>query len=253
MSNPSSAGGIAAAQLRDLVLENPARARVFERLGIDYYCGGAQTLADACHRVNRSIGEVTAALACGDSPPETDWRHRSLADLAQYIVDKHHWFAEREITRLTELIGQVVTAHGAHHPELSRLETLFAGLSEELREHMRKEEQLLFPYIAEMEEAARTRRRPPEAVFGTVENPVAVMIMEHEASGQALEKIHEITHGYTVPPDGSVSYRALYEALPAFTADLHEHIHLENNLLFPRAVELESDLSHNSGKSRHQA
>jgi regulator of cell morphogenesis and NO signaling len=107
---------------------------------------------------------------------------------------------------------------------------------------MAKEEELLFPYIAEMEEAARVNRRPPAPMFGTVQNPVAAMIMEHEAAGQAFEKMREITKGYTVPPDGCASYQALYQALPAFAADLHQHIHLENNILFPRSVELESNL-----------
>jgi regulator of cell morphogenesis and NO signaling len=244
MTISSHTNGIAAAFVCDLVLENPARARVLERLGIDYCCGGARTLADACQRANRSISEVAAELErAGSAPPETDWRNESLTELAQYIVDKHHRFTQTEITRLTSLINKVLTAHGNNHSELSRLETLFAGLAEELREHMRKEEALLFPYISEMEDAARTRRRLPEAMFGTVQNPVAAMIMEHEASGQALEKIREITNGYVVPVDGCATYRALYEGLPAFAADLHQHIHLENNILFPRAVELESDLS----------
>jgi len=248
MSSPSPVvGAIAGKQVRDLVLENPARARVFERLGIDYCCGGSQTLADACKAAHRSIGEVAAELDHSESAaPEADWRNVPLANLAQHIVDKHHSFTQAEITRLTSLISNVVSAHGASHPELFRVQTIFAGLSEELREHMRKEEELLFPYITEMEEAVGTKRRPPEAMFGTVQNPVAVMIMEHETSGQALEKLSEVTNGYVVPADGCASYRALYEGLPAFAADLHQHIHLENNILFPRAVDLESDLSQGS-------
>jgi len=248
MSSPSPVvGAIAGKQVRDLVLENPARARVFERLGIDYCCGGSQTLADACKAAHRSIGEVAAELDHSESAaPEADWRNVPLANLAQHIVDKHHSFTQAEITRLTSLISNVVSAHGANHPELFRVQTIFAGLSEELREHMRKEEELLFPYITEMEEAVRTKGRPPEAMFGTVQNPVAVMIMEHEASGQALEKLSEVTNGYVVPTDGCASYWALYEGLPAFAADLHQHIHLENNILFPRAVDLESELSQGS-------
>ena len=247
MSSPSPLNRIAGTPVRDLVLENPARARVFEGFGIDYCCGGSQTLADACKAANRSIDEVAAELECHRSTaPQTDWRNASLADLAQYIVDKHHSFTRTEIARLATLINKVVTAHGTNHPELCRVQTIFGGLAEELREHMRKEEELLFPYISEMEEAARTRRRPSEPMFGTVQNPVAVMIMEHEASGQALEKIREITDGYAVPSDGCASYQALYQALPEFAADLHQHIHLENNILFPRAVEFESDISGHS-------
>ncbi len=228
----------------DFVLEKPASARVFESFGIDYCCGGNQTLAEACQAANLSIEQVTAALEkCEPTPAAKDWRGEPLAELARYIVEKHHAFTQAEITRLSALIAKVVSAHGKNHPELTRLQTVFAGLSEELLEHMRKEEELLFPYVVEMEEAARTRRRPPESMFGTVQNPVAAMIMEHEASGQALEKMQETTNNYEVPPDGCTSYRALYQALPAFAADLHQHIHLENNILFPRAVELESNLA----------
>jgi len=235
--------------VRDLVLENPAMARVFESFGIDYCCGGAKTLADACRAANRPIAEVTAALQkCDSIVPEKDWRSAPLADLARYIVERHHSFTQAEISRLTGLITKVVSAHGQKHPELSRLQQIFAGLSGELREHMGKEEEILFPYVAEMEEVAHTGRRPPEPMFGTVQNPIAAMIMEHEASGAALEKIHEITNGYAVPSDGCASYSALYQALPAFASDLHQHIHLENNILFPRAIELENDLLRNSRK-----
>lgn len=227
--------------VRDLVLENPASARVFETLGIDYCCGGSQTLAQACKAANRSVEEVSAALQKVEpAPSERDWRDASLTELAEHIVAKHHTFTQAEITRVTGLISKVVAAHGKNHPELAQIQTIFAGLSAELREHMMKEEEMLFPYIAEMEGAARVKRRPPEPMFGTVQNPVAAMIMEHEAAAQAFDKMREITKGYTVPPDGCASYQALYQALPAFAADLHQHVHLENNILFPRAVELES-------------
>jgi len=230
--------------VRDLVLEKPASARVFESFGIDYCCGGAQTLAEACKAASRPMEEVIATLEkCEPAASERDWRNAPLAELAQYIVDAHHTFTQAEITRLTGLIAKVIAVHGGNHPELLRVQLTFAGLSEELREHMRKEEELLFPYIAQMEEAARTRRRPPEPMFGTVQNPVAVMIMEHEGAALALERIREATTDYLLPSDGCASYKALYQSLPAFAADLHQHIHLENNILFPRAIELESDLS----------
>jgi len=231
-------------RVRDLVLDKPASARVFESFGIDYCCGGVHTLAEACKAANRSVEEVTAALEkCEPATSQKDWRNAPLTELAQHIVDTHHAFTQAEIARLTGLIAKVVGAHGQSHPELSRVQAAFAGLADELLEHMRKEEDLLFPYIAELEEASRIGRRPPEPMFGTVQNPVAVMIMEHEASGQALEKMRETTQNYAVPVDGCASYQVLYQALPAFAADLHQHIHLENNILFPRAVELESSLS----------
>jgi len=235
---------VAERTVRDLVLEKPAAARVFEKFGIDYCCGGSHTLADACEAVHRSVDEVAAELEKSEpAPAERDWRNASLTELAQYIADKHHAFTQAEINRLTDLIAKVVSVHGKNHPELARVQSTFDGLSEELRMHMMKEEQLLFPYIAEMEEAAHLKRRPPVAVFGTVQNPVAAMIMEHEDAGQALDKMREITNGYTPPPDACTSYRLLFQGLPAFEADLHQHIHLENNILFPRSVDLESELS----------
>jgi regulator of cell morphogenesis and NO signaling len=201
-------------------------------------------LAEACQAANRSIEEVTAALENSElTSLDKDWRGAPLSELAQHIVDTHHVLTQAEIARLTGLIAKVVAVHGQNHPELSRVQTTFAGLAEELREHMRKEEDLLFPYIAQMEEAARRRRRPPEPMFGTVQNPVAIMTMEHEASGQALERIRETTKNYALPSDACASYQALYQALPAFAADLHQHIHLENNILFPRAIELEGEIS----------
>jgi len=230
--------------VRDLVLENPSAARVFEKFGIDYCCGGSQTLDDACIAAKHSVQEVTAELEKPVAgPPEKDWRTASLAELAQYIVDKHHAFTQAELTRLGDLLAKVAKVHGTNHPELARIQSVFEGMSHELRMHMTKEEQILFPFIGEMEEAARVRRRAPVAMFGTVQNPIAAMIMEHEDAGQALEKMRELTSGYTLPGDACTSYQLLYQGLPAFEADMHQHIHLENNILFPRAIELESSLS----------
>ncbi len=231
-------------QLRDLVLENQAAARVFENLAMDYCCSGSQTLAEACKAANLPPEAVIAMIEkCDPAVSGKDWRREALADLARYIVDKHHAFTRAEIVRLNDLIAKVVLVHGNNHPELIRVQRIFAALSEELQEHMRKEEEMLFPYIAQLEEAARIKHRPPESMFGTVQNPVAMMMMEHEASGQALEMIRETTNNYAVPTDGCASYQTLYQALAAFAADLHQHIHLENNVLFPRAIELESQLS----------
>jgi len=230
--------------LRDLVLENPAAAPVFETFSLDYCCGGSQTLAEACQSANLSSEDVIARLEqCDPGIPQKDWRGEPLSDLAQYIVDKHHAFTRSEIARLQDLIAKVISVHGGNHPELSSVRMILESVAEEMRQHMWKEENILFPHIARMEEAARIRRRPPQSPFGTVQNPVAMMIMEHDAAGQAFQKMREITSNYAVPQDGCASYRALYQALPELAADLHQHIHLENNILFPRAIELEGQWS----------
>lgn len=226
--------------VRDLVFERPSAARVFETLGIDYCCGGSQRLAEVCRTVNRSTEEVCAALQkVESSPAEKDWRNASLTELAQHIVDKHQAFPQAEINRVKAPIAKVASAHGKSHPEVAGLQLILEELSAELKAHMMKEDERLFPYSGEMEEAARVNRRPPAPMFGTVQNPVAAVIMDHQAADQAFEKMREITKGYTVPLEGCASY----QLLPGFAADLHQHIYLENNILFPRSVELESSFS----------
>ena len=137
------------------------------------------------------------------------------------------------------LIEKVNNAHGQNHPELARLRSLFATLSAELEPHMVKEERVLFPYVVQMEDAMRRERTHPYPPFGTVANPVRMMMLEHETAGQLLREMREVTGNYAIPPDACISYQTLYEALDGFEKDLHQHIHLENNILFPRSVEME--------------
>jgi regulator of cell morphogenesis and NO signaling len=226
--------------VRDLVLETPAAARIFEKLGIDYCCGGEKSLTDACAEARVKVEEVAAALA-SPQPVTTDrdWRDASLSELAQYIVARHHSFTREEIERLLPVISKVISVHGTNHPELLEVQSLFRELAQELMMHMTKEERVLFPYIAEMEEAVNSKRPLPRPMFGTVQNPVRMMMAEHDSSGSVLHRMREITNGYVPPPDGCVTYQTLYRALEDFEKDLHTHIHLENNILFPRSVDLE--------------
>lgn len=229
--------------VRELVLENPAAARVFERLGIDYCCGGNKPLVEACSAANLQVNEVVAALKKAEpANAERDWREAPLSELAEYIVARHHAFTREETSRLEQLILKVAGVHGKNHPELLRVRSIFRELSQELTMHMMKEEQMLFPYIAEMEAEVSRKRPVPPAMFGTVQNPVRMMMMEHDSAGEALRGLREATNGYTVPADACVSYQTLYQALGAFEADLHQHIHLENNILFPRAVKMEDEV-----------
>jgi regulator of cell morphogenesis and NO signaling len=230
--------------VRELVLENPAAARVFEKLGIDYCCGGNKPLVEACNAAKLPVDDVVAALDKAEPVrAERDWREASLSELAQYIVDKHHAFTREEINRLEQLILKVVGVHGTNHPELLRVRTVFRELAQELTMHMMKEEHMLFPYIAEMETEVSRKRPVPPAMFGTVQNPVRMMMMEHDSAGENLHGIREATHGYALPADACASYKTLYQALEAFEADLHQHIHLENNILFPRAIQMEDAAS----------
>ena len=226
--------------VRELAAELPNAARVFEKLGIDYCCGGARSLEEACAAAKLPVDQVLQSLQTETaSPSPTDWNVASLADVIEHIVATHHGYVKSETPRLEQLIAKVVSVHGKNHSELLKVQASFRGLAEELAHHMMKEEQILFPYVVEMERTATAHRpiRPP--MFGTVRNPVHMMMMEHDSAGAALHAIREATSGFAAPPDACVSYNALYRALQEFEADLHQHIHLENNILFPRAVEME--------------
>lgn len=231
--------------VKEIVLAMPASIEVFERLGIDYCCGGDKSLEEACRASGRPVEDVLRSLEEAKTAPcaeaeITDWSRRSLADLMNHIVKSHHTFCRQEVARLEPLLTKVSEKHGCNHPELSRLKSLFSGMSKELLMHLVKEEQTLFPYIARMEEAV-TRGMPfPRPPFGTVQNPVQMMVLEHDNSGTALREMRQSSGDYRIPGDACNSYEALYEGLKSFESDMHQHIHLENNLLFPRAVAMEN-------------
>jgi regulator of cell morphogenesis and NO signaling len=222
----------------------PQATRVFERLKIDYCCGGDQPLGDACASVGVGLERLERMLkdAAQNEAQESavvDFQSLSLAELITHILDKHHVYTKEEMTRLDALIAKVVNAHGVNHSELRNISELFQRLCDDLTPHMFKEEQILFPYIIELEKAALSNRPAPHSCFGTVKNPVCMMMMEHDAVGDILRELRALSSDYTVPADGCISYQTLYQALEAFEQDLHQHIHLENNILFPRAIEME--------------
>ncbi len=230
--------------VRELALENPAATRVFEKLGIDYCCGGNRSLEESCRAANLPVDRVLNALEMADqtrraSQPVRDWQAEPLADLIAHIVGTHHKYTREEIARLGPLFEKVCTVHGKNHPELLDMRTNFAGLAQELTMHMMKEEMVLFPYIVRMEEAVIQHEPVLPPPFGRVQDPVAMMEREHEAAGQTLRAMREASRGYAAPDDACVSYQTLYKALAEFEADLHQHIHLENNILFPRAIAME--------------
>ena len=231
--------------VRELTIEIPEATRVFEKMGIDYCCGGGKGFQEACadaglstDEVVQSLQRVRQATTPGEESPE--WQSQPLSALTSYIVDKHHVFTRDELARLDALLSKVCSVHGQNHPELTRIRSLFQDLNRDLIPHMQKEEMVLFPYIEQMDEAVSAGRPAPVPFFGTVQNPVRIMMMEHDAAGEILKEIRQISRGFTVPEDGCISYETLYKALDALEQDLHQHIHLENNSLFPRAVELEA-------------
>jgi regulator of cell morphogenesis and NO signaling len=227
--------------VRDLAVIVPGATRVFEKLGIDYCCGGHRTLADACLKAKVPVEQVTASLAQSDAllTEGQDWQAATMTALIQHIVEKHHTFTKEELPRLERLLHKVCGVHGAQHPELLQLKTVFLDLKTELDPHLLKEENVLFPYLTSLETATANHAPAPRAFFGTVQNPVRMMTLEHDAAGDLLKEMRAITNDYAVPAEACMSYQTLYQALAGLEADLHEHIHLENNLLFPKAMQAE--------------
>jgi len=231
----------AAKTVRELAVELPHATRVFEKLGIDYCCGGGKSLEQACAAASVPVEQVLESLQT-PAPPDTEgeWNTAPLQSLIEHILARHHAFVRAEIPRLEALLAKVNSVHAERHPELGQIQDSFRGLGQELLMHCMKEEQILFPYIIEMEQTLAQRRpvRPP--MFGTVRNPVQMMMMEHDSAGAVLRAIRQASSGFTAPEDACISYQTLYRALADFEADLHQHIHLENNILFPRAVQMEN-------------
>ena len=230
--------------IRDLAQEFAGAARVFEKFGIDYCCGGKRGLEEACHEANVSVEQVMDALEAAEyvaclSAAVRDWEKEPLAELIVHIRDTHHKYTRNEIVRLNALLEKVVSVHGKNHPELNNLRAVFHGLAQELSLHMMKEEKILFPYIVRLEEAVIQKEPILPSPFGSVQNPVAMMEHEHEDALEELRGLRELSANFTAPADACVSHRALYQALSELAADLCQHIHLENDFLFPRAVAME--------------
>ncbi len=226
--------------VRDIALQQPTSIRVFESFGIDYCCGGRKPLDEACQAGNLEVDAVLAALEnAAASPAEsaTEWAHAPLATLAKHIVATHHTYVKRELPRLALLAEKVVRRHGDSTPELAVMQSTLAQLDEELSQHLLKEEVVLFPYIAKLEDA--TGALKPQSCFGTVANPIAMMTQEHDAAGGLLADLRRLSHNFTTPPGACPTYHAYFDGLREFEQDLHQHIHLENNILFPRSIQME--------------
>jgi len=232
--------------VRELAIEIPNATRTFERLGIDYCCGGSRSLNDACMHAHVTLKDVLSELEQGSAlrpASESNGRNFSggtLAELVENIVSTHHVYVKQELPRLEQLLRKVVSVHGTAHPELGGIQQVFQAMSAELNSHMMKEEHILFPYIVALESAVSNGRPKPRPAFGTVSNPVHMMELEHDSAGTALKQIKTFSSNYEPPEGACFSYRTLYTALKDFESDLHQHIHLENNMLFPRAIAMES-------------
>jgi len=228
--------------VRDIASENPAAVRVFEKYGIEYCCGGQVPLTEACAAKGVNIDELIAALesAVPSAPGEKEWAKESLADLAAYIVSTHHAYVNREMPRLNELAAKVVSRHGDTRSELAGIQAKLGELGEEMTAHQGKEEVVLFPYIGKLERFAAGNGAKPRNCFGTIANPIAMMTKDHDVAGNLMAEIRKLSADYAPPESACPTFRAFYAGLHEFEQDLHRHVHLENNILFPRALALET-------------
>jgi regulator of cell morphogenesis and NO signaling len=224
-----------------LVTERPARARIFESFGIDYCCGGKKPLAQAIREKNLDAKTVLGVLdAFDDQSPQTErnWGEASMTELADHIEQTHHAYLKTELPRLEFLVNKVADRHGSERPQLIQLARLFNIFKAELESHMHKEEVILFPICRQLEASGS----PQRFHCGSVQNPIAVMVQEHDDAGEALRQMRELTDNYSLPADACNTYRALFDSLQQLEQDMHRHVHKENSILFPRAVERESQL-----------
>ena len=232
-----------ATTVRDIALAEPASLRVFEQYGIDYCCGGRRPLEEACVARNVSPADVMAAIeAASNAAPEpaVNWQNASFEDLIAHINDTHHVYLRRELPRLKELASKVIAKHGTKHPEVAVAGSILAQLSDELLDHLMKEEVVLFPYILQMERSKQHKDAAPHACFASVSQPINMMLFEHDTAGDALAKLRQVTSSYALPADACPTFHAFYLGLQELEQDLHLHIHKENNILFPRAEALET-------------
>lgn len=221
------------------------KAQVFKKYGLDFCCGGRKTLKQACSekgidltRIEKELQHVERQPA-GQQLPYNEW---GLDFLADYIVNTHHYYVKKNLPDISAYTQKVLKVHGAQHPELNKIAELVEELNVEMTTHMIKEEKVLFPYIKKLVNPA-ANQLDFAGSFGTVLDPINMMEMEHEVVGENMAQIRTLTNNYLLPADACTSYSLLYRLLEEFEEDLHLHVHLENNILFPKAIETEKRLT----------
>lgn len=229
----------------ELVAQDYRTAAVFKKNEIDFCCNGNRSIEDACNRKSIStdylLNDLTAVLE-QKSNTGIDFNTWSLDLLADYIEKKHHRYVETKIQEILPYLNKIVRVHGDRHPELIEVEQLFKASAGELTTHMKKEELILFPAIRKMVQTQQRSTGPTQAPFGSVQNPIKAMMLEHDTEGERFRQISALTNEYTPPEDACNTYRVTFALLKEFEEDLHLHIHLENNILFPKSITLEEQL-----------
>ena len=229
----------------EIVTKDYRKAQIFKKLGIDFCCGGKKTLDEVCTSKGLDIEAVKKELLTNQPsdgasfPPFDKW---DIGFLSDYIINTHHTYVKENIPFILELANKVAKVHGDSHQELTQVAEIFGRIASDLSSHLVKEESTLFPYIKELAVAAKNDMPIAGASFGTINNPTQMMEMEHEQAGEDMAAIRRATNDYTLPADACTSYTILFKKLQEFENDLFNHVHLENNILFPKAIQLEIDL-----------
>jgi len=230
----------------EIVADDYRTAGVFKKFGLDFCCGGGKPVAEACEQkcidLETLLEELQAVTANGDdSHNYKEWSPDLLID---YIEQRHHRFVREKLPEIEIYAKKVAKVHGNSHEELNEILYEFLKMKDEILSHLEKEEQMLFPYIKELVKVEQNNEKiDSKPNFGTVENPVKMMEDEHDEVGAAMEKIQKLSDNFTPPKDACASYRVLFQNLEGLQDDLHKHVHLENNILFPKALELEKRLN----------
>jgi regulator of cell morphogenesis and NO signaling len=223
-----------------IVRDRPSLSRLFEQAKVDYCCGGKKTLEEACRQVGIDPQVFLAQLEASvtsDEEPEVNVATLSLTELADRIEQTHHAYLHSELPRLEKMTAKVAAVHGDKEPRLHQIKDVFLALSQELATHLMKEEQILFPMIRQLESSETL----PLFHCGILTNPVRRMEFEHDVAGVALAQLRQLTDDFTPPDWACNTYRAMLDALATFEQDVYQHIHQENNVLFPRAMEMEEE------------
>lgn len=228
------------------VAEDFRTAAVFSKYRIDFCCKGNRTVTEVCEKQNidaDTLLENVLQVVQSENNGSIDFNSWPLDLLADYIEKTHHRYVEEKTNVLLPFLDKLCKVHGANHPELFKINELFIGCAGELSQHMKKEELVLFPFVKRMVKTKESDGILSQPSFGTVSNPIAMMMHEHDNEGERFREIAALTDNYTPPADACTTYRVTFAMLKEFEADLHKHIHLENNILFPKAAKLEKDFS----------
>ena len=233
-------------QIGEFVAEDFRTAAIFSNYGIDFCCNGNRTIEEVCKKngidTNDLLNKLDVVLNL-NADQSIDYKSWPLDLLAEYIEKKHHRYVEEKIPVLRQFLDKLCRVHGGRHPELFKINELFTASAGELASHMKKEELILFPFVKKMVSATLNQNAIEAPQFGTVENPIAMMMQEHDNEGERFRQIAELTNNYNPPADACNTYQVTFAMLDEFEKDLHLHIHLENNILFPKAIELEQQFS----------